>query len=101
MDNSSQSDLIFQNLQFRTRRIDQHSVHMILTLKMKEMLMHRAKRQIEVYETLDDFVKDESRKISPIVKLENIKNLFLYLISILMVVSLLSITHVSVQTIAS
>lgn len=40
--------------------------------------MLRVKRNLEVYETLEDLVKDISRKVSPNVKLYNIQNLFFY-----------------------
>lgn len=37
-----------------------------------------AKKNVEVYETLEDCVDDVSGKVSPDVKLDNIQKLFLY-----------------------
>lgn len=49
-----------------------------ITLKMSEMLMMHAKRNVKVYEELQDLVEDVTRKASTNVRLDNIENLFLY-----------------------
>lgn len=50
--------------------------------------MLRAKKKVEVYETVDDFVNDVSSRFSPNVKLENIQSIFFYFGGFLIVVLL-------------
>lgn len=47
-----------------------------LNLKLNEMLILRAKQNVEVYQNLDDFVNDATSKFSSKVQLYNVKNLF-------------------------
>lgn len=56
--------------------------------------MIRVKKTVEVYETIDTFVEEVSRKASPNVKLENIKNLFCYFFGSLMFILFLAIMNI-------
>lgn len=49
-----------------------------LNVKIKELLMHKVKGSLEVYESVEDLVQDISRKVSPDVKLYNTQKLFIY-----------------------
>ena len=49
--------------------------------------MIRVKKNVEVYETIENFKRELSSKVSPNVKLDNVKNLFLYFGSFLVLVS--------------
>ena len=56
-----------------------------LNLKVHEVILLDAKQRVEVYETLENFVTDISRKVSPNVKLDNIKNLFYFVVFLIFV----------------
>lgn len=61
---------------------------------MRELLKHRVEQNVKLYENLEVFVKDVSSKFSPDVRLDNIKNLFLYLGAFLALVSLVFVLNV-------
>ena len=63
-----------------------------------EMYKLRGKRNVEIYETLEEYVGDISRKISPNVRLENVENLFLFFGGLLMLILLVFVIDFSVQT---
>ena len=65
----------------------EHGLQLSFAAKAKEVCMLKLKKNVEVYETIEDFVGDISRKVSPNVKLNNIKKLFLYFGGFLMFVS--------------
>ena len=82
---------------FRANEWLEYGSLLIIALKIEDSLMHKMKKNTKVYETLEDFVADVSSnqdKLSPNVKLENIKNLFFYFAAFLMAVSLVCITHI-------
>lgn len=56
--------------------------------------MLRLKRDVEVFENLEDLVDDVSRKFSPNVKLYNVKNLFSYFCIFLLLISIVFVMHV-------
>lgn len=62
---------------------------------MKDVFMHTVKQDVPLFESLDDYIDEViSRKASPNVKLENVKNLFSYLLGFLVLVLLASIVHI-------
>jgi hypothetical protein len=63
---------------------------MAFTLKMEELVLGFMKRSVPVYQTLDDYVGEISRKASPNVELKNIGTLFAYFGGLLMFVSLVN-----------
>ena len=52
------------------------------------MLLQYAKRNVEVYESIEDLMDDVQRKVSPDVKLENTRNLYFYFVGFLLFVCL-------------
>lgn len=56
--------------------------------------MFHSQQDVKVYENLDDYVGDVSRKFSLKVKLGNVKNLFLFFAAFLMLILLLFVIDV-------
>ena len=67
---------------------------LFLITEVNEQFKLRVKENVEFYESLDDFVSDISQKVSPNVKFDNIKNLFLYFGSFLMLVLLVYVINI-------
>ena len=59
-------------------------------------MMRRLKRNVVVFENLEDLVDEASKKFSPNVKLYNIKNLFAYFCVFWLLISILFTLHVLV-----
>ena len=82
------------------RRMDasfEHGLQLSFAAKAKEVCMLKLKQNLRVYETLEDFVEDASRKVSPNVKLYNISNLCLFFGGFLVLVSLLFVADVALS----
>lgn len=78
---------------FRVNEWLEHGSFIAVELKIEEVLMQKAKKNVKLFETLEDFVADVSssqEKLSPNVKLNNIRNLFLYFVVFLMAVLFVS-----------
>lgn len=72
----------------------EHGLQLSFAAKSRELCMLKLKRNLRVYETLEDFVGDASRKVSPNVKLHNITNLFLYFGGFLMLISFVFVVDI-------
>ena len=70
---------------------------LFLITEVNEQFKLRVKENVEFYESLDDFVSDISQKVSPNVKFDNIKNLFFYFGSFLMLVLLVYVIDIFVM----
>lgn len=67
--------------------------YITVSAKIKRLLMHKVKRTLDVYESVDEFVADISQKASPDIKLYNIQKLFFYFGGILVLFSLMFIVQ--------
>ena len=56
--------------------------------------MFRSRGNVKVYETIDDYVEEVTQKYSPNVKLENVRNLFIYFVAVLILILFLFIIDV-------
>lgn len=72
----------------------EHGLQLSFAAKAKEVCMLKLKQNVEVYETLEDFVGDISRKASPNVKLHNLKKTLFYFSGSLTLVSFLFIINI-------
>ena len=80
-------NLVVSNLSnFRLDALFEGGLFLFLYTEIDEMFKLLLRRNVEFYESLDDFVSDISQKVSPYVKLDNVQNLFLYFGSFLMLV---------------
>lgn len=60
---------------------------------MRELVILYARKNVEVYESLDGYVRAVSRKASPDVNLENVRTLFSCFGAFLMLVCFVSLVH--------
>ena len=86
--------IVFNLSNFRLGASFEGGLLLSLYTEFKELLKLHVQRNVEFYESLDDFVSDISQKVSPYVKLDNVQNLFLYFGSFLMLVLLVYVIDI-------